>query len=338
MNDVLPPPAVLMHLAAGKFVTQALAAAAELKLAERLVDGPRTAAEIADAMGVHAPSLYRLMRALAAVDVLIHDDSDRFQLTAVGQLLRSDVPGSFRAMAMLLGRRWHHTAWASLAESVRTGESAFLKMYGVPHFEWLRANPEEGAIFNEAMTGLTGVAADAVARAYQFSDVTKIADVGGGHGLFLSKILRANPHANGVLFDLPHVAEGAKKLLDDAGLSARCEVLSGDFFTSVPAGCDAYLLKHVLHDWDDARCEKILNNCRAAMAPGGRVLVIEMVVPPPGVPSFARLIDLEMLAISSNGKERTEHEFAELFANAGLVLARVVPTQSPYSVLEAFRA
>jgi SAM-dependent methyltransferase len=240
-------------------------------------------------------------------------------------------------MAMLLGRQWHHTAWASLADSVRTGESAFIKVYGVPHFEWLQANPEEGAIFNEAMTSLTGVAAGAVTQAYEFSGVARIADVGGGHGLFLSKILRANPHASGILFDLPHVAEGAERLLGDAGLIARCQVLCGDFFTSVPAGCDAYVLKHILHDWDDARCERILSNCRAAMAPGGRVLVVEMVVPPPGVPSFARLIDLEMLTISSNGKERTEREFAELFAKAGLVLARVVPTQSPYSVLETFR-
>jgi SAM-dependent methyltransferase len=338
MDNILPPPAMLMHLVAGKFVTQALAAAAELNLAEQLVDGPRTAQEIAGPMGVHAPSLYRLMRALAAVGVLTQEDGDRFALTAVGQLLRSDAPGSFRAMAMLLGRQWHHTAWASLADSVRTGESAFIKVYGVPHFEWLQANPEEGAIFNEAMTSLTGVAAGAVTQAYEFSGVARIADVGGGHGLFLSKILRANSHASGILFDLPHVAEGAGRLLGDAGLIARCQVLCGDFFTSVPAGCDAYVLKHILHDWDDARCERILSNCRAAMAPGGRVLVVEMVVPPPGIPSFARLIDLEMLAISSNGKERTEHEFAELFAKAGLVLARVVPTQSPYSVLEAFRA
>jgi O-methyltransferase domain len=142
----------------------------------------------------------------------------------------------------------------------------------------------------------------------------------------------------GIVFDLPHVAEGARKLLGGVGLSARCEVLCGDFFTSVPAGCDAYILKHVLHDWDDARCETILSHCRDAMAPGGRVLVLEMVVPPPGVPSFVRLIDLEMLTVSSNGKERTEREFADLFAKARLSLARVVPTRSPYSVLEALRA
>ena len=338
MDTILPPPAMLMHLAAGKFVTQALAAAAELSVAEQLVDGPKTAQEIAGAMGLHAPSLYRLMRALAAVDVLTQNDGDRFTLTATGQLLRSDVPGSFRAMAILLGRRWHHTAWASLVHSVRTGESAFLKVYGVPHFEWLQANPEEGAIFNEAMTSLTGVAADAVTQAYDFSGVAKIADIGGGHGLFLSKILKANPRTSGILFDLQHVAEGARKLLGEAGLSARCEVLSGDFFTSVPAGCDAYLLKHILHDWDDARCEAILRHCCDAMAPGGRVLVVEMVVPPPGVPSFARLMDLEMLAISSNGKERTEREFVDLFAKAGLLLAHVVPTQSPYFVLEALHA
>ena len=337
-SDSLPPPATLMHLVAGKFVTQALAAAAELNVAEQLVDGPRTAQEIAGAMGVHTPSLYRLMRALAAVGVLTQDDGERFALTAVGQLLRSDAPGSFRAMSMLLGRQWHHTAWASLAHSVRTGESAFLQVYGMPHFKWLQANAEEGAIFNEAMTSLTGVAADAVTQAYDFSRVAKIVDVGGGYGQFLSKILRANPHTSGILFDLPHVAEGARRLLTAAGLNARCQVLCGDFFTSVPAGCDAYVLKHILHDWDDARCERILNHCRDAMAPGGRVLVVEMVVPPPGVPSFSRLIDLEMLAISTNGKERTEREFADLLAKSGLALARVVPTQSPYSVLEALRA
>jgi hypothetical protein len=273
-----------MHLAGGKFVTQALAAAAELDVAEQLVDRPRTSDEIAGAMGVHAPSLYRLMRALAAVGVLTEDDGDRFALTAAGQLLRSDAPGSFRAMAILLGRRWHHTAWASLAHSVRTSESAFIKVYGVPHFEWLQANPEEGAIFNEAMTSLTSVAADVVTQAYDFSGIAKVADVGGGHGLFLSKILKANPGTNGILFDLPQVAEGARKLFADAGLSARCEVLCGDFFASVPAGCDAYVLKHVLHDWDDPRCETILTRCRDAMAPGGRVLVVEMVVPPPGSP------------------------------------------------------
>jgi hypothetical protein len=183
-SDTLPPPATLMHLVAGKFVTQALAAAAELNVAEQLVDGPRTAQEIAGVMGVHAPSLYRLMRALAAVGVLTQDDGERFSLTAVGQLLRSDAPGSYRAMAMLLGRQWHHTAWASLAHSVRTGESAFLKVYGVPHFEWLQANAEEGAIFNEAMTSLTGVAADAVTQAYDFSRVAKIVDVGGAMAYF----------------------------------------------------------------------------------------------------------------------------------------------------------
>jgi len=338
MNSVPPPPALLMQLVAGKFVTQALAAAAELSVAEQLIDGPSTAQEIAGTMKVDAPSLYRLMRALAEVGVLTEDDDNRFGLTDTGQLLRSDVPGSFRAMAILLGRQWHHTAWASLARNVRTGESAFLKVYGVPHFEWLQANPEEGAIFNEAMTSITTVAAAAVTQAYDFSGLAKIADIGGGHGLFLSKILKANPRTNGILFDLPQVAQEAKKLLSDAGLSARCEVMGGDFFTVVPGGCDAYLLKHVLHDWDDAHSETILRHCRDAVAPGGRVLVVEMVVPPPGVPSFARLIDLEMMAISSNGRERTEREFANLFARAGLALTRVVPTQSPYSVLEALRA
>jgi O-methyltransferase/methyltransferase family protein len=262
MINPRPPPAMLMHLAAGKFVTQALAAAAELNMAEQLVNGPKTALEIAKTIEVHAPSLYRLMRALAAVGVLAEHDGNRFALTATGQLLRDDVPGSFRAMAILLGRLWHHTAWASLAQSVRTGESAFIKVFGVPHFEWLQTNSEEGAIFNQAMTSLASVAADAVTQAYDFLGLTRIADVGGGHGLFLSKILKTNSHMTGVLFDLSHVAEGARKLLGDAGLSARCEIICGDFFTSVPAGCDAYILKHVLHDWDDTRCETILSRCR----------------------------------------------------------------------------
>jgi hypothetical protein len=235
-------------------------------------------------------------------------------------------------MAILLGRQWHHSAWASLAHSVRTGKSAFLEVYGVPHFDWLQANPRRRRDLQRSDDELDGVAADAVTQAYDFSRVAKIVDVGGAMASFSRKILRANLRTSGILFDLPHVAERARRLFDDAGLRARCEILilSGDFFTSVPAGCDAYVLKHILHDWDDERCETILSHCCDAMAPAGRVLVVEMVVPPPGVPSFARLIDLEMLTISSNGKERTEREFADLFAKAGLALERVVdPPSSP---------
>ena len=337
-NQELPPPALLMQLLSGSLVAQAISTAAQLSIADQMADGAKTAAEIARSVSVHAPSLYRLMRALAMVGVLVEHEGERFTLTPVGECLRSDVPGSQRSMAIMLGRPWRLATLGELPHCVRTGESAFPQVFGETIFDWFAKHPQEGAIFNDAMTSGSAPTSEGVAKAYDFSAFDRIAEIGGGHGLLLAAILRAHPATRGVLFDLPHVAEGAPKILEQAGVAARAEVVGGSFFDAVPAGCDAYVMKHIVHDWDDARCVTILGRCREAMNANGKVLVVESVVPGRGVPSFAKLLDLQMLVTTHGGKERTEHEFADLFARAELKLTRIVPTPYRVSVIEATRA
>lgn len=335
----LPPPAQLMNLIAGKTITQAIGAAASLGVADRLAGGPRTAGELASELGVHAPSLYRLMRALTVPGVLEEAMDGRFSLTPMGALLRSDVPGSLAAFARFFGEGWHSQLWADLAACVKTGEGAPRRVLGKPGFEWLMEHPREYQIFNDAMTCFTGMEVAAVVEGYDFSGLEKIADVGGGHGALLAGILQATPGGRGVLFDLPQVVAGAREILGRSGTLERCELVGGDFFKTVPAGCDAYVMKHIIHDWDDDRCVAILGLCREAMAPGGRVLVIEQILPPPGVPAFAKLLDLEMLVVTEGGRERTEKEYAALFERAGLRLSRSVPLPpSPIAIVEAHRA
>ena len=337
-NQELPPPAVLMQLLSGSMVAQAISTAAQLNIADHMAGGARTAAEIAQSAAVHAPSLYRLMRALAMVGVLVEHEGERFTLTPVGECLRSDVRGSQRSMAVMLGRPWRMATLAELPHCVRTGEGAFPKVFGENVFDWFAKHPEEGAIFNGAMTSGSAPTSEGVANAYDFSAFKRIAEIGGGHGALLAAILRAHPATRGALFDLPHVAEGARKTLEEAGVAARAEVVGGSFFDAVPAGCDAYVMKHIIHDWDDERCVTILSRCREAMNPGGKVLVVDSVVPARGVPSFAKLLDLQMLMTTDGGKERTEGEFAELLAKADLKLSRVVPTPYRVSIVEATRA
>ena len=333
----IPPPAQLMNLIAGKMVTQAVATAAELGIPDQLAAGPRTAAELATAIGAPEDTTYRLLRALSLVDVVRESDGRSFTLTPVGTFLRSDVPGSLGAMARWIGAGFHHELWAELTHCVKTGENAVKKVHNQTNpFVALREHPDVAALFNGAMTGFSSVIANAVVAGYDFSYAKRIADVGGGHGYTLSAILDANPAASGVLFDLPEVIAGAPAIL--GRLAARCEIVGGDFFKSVPAGCDAYVYKHILHDWSDDHCVTMLRHTVSAMAPGGRVVAVEHVVPPPGVPSFGKLLDLEMLVVTDGGRERTESDFAALFAKAGLKLARIVPLQAPVSVLEATRA
>jgi hypothetical protein len=331
----LPPHAVLLNLANGQLATHAIAAAANLKIADILKDGPRSAQEIAELVGAHDRSTYRLLRALASIGVLEEQSGQMFSLTTVGDCLRTDLPGSLSGAAKFFGAGWHTTALSNLLHSVKTGESAFEQIYGEGVFEWLSKHKEEGACFNEGMTGLSKFDSEAVARAYDFAGLNKIADLGGGHGLFLAAILSANPGLSGLVYDLPGVVDGAKRVVTEAGLNSRCEVTAGDFFKTVPAGYDAYILKYILHDWDDDSCVTILKHCAKGLNPKGRVLVVEQVIPPNGEPSFANLIDLAMLTMTTAGRERTESEYVTLFAKAGLTFVRTVRTDSPASVIEA---
>jgi len=331
----MPPQAQLMNLITGRFMTQSVGVVAELRLADHLKDGPLGADELARRAGAHGQSVYRLLRALSMVGLFTEHEGHRFSLTPAGELLRTDVPGSLAGMARFMSQGWHAQAWAEMPASVRTGEPGFVAAFGVPMFKWFADHPPEAQIFHDAMTAFSGALAQAVLAVYDFSRFATIADIGGGHGTLLAAILAKAPAAKGAVFDLPQVVAGASRTLEKSGVAARCQTIGGDFFASVPAGYDAYVLKHIIHDWSDVAAIKILRSCAAGLNPGGRVLLVEMVVPPPGVPSFAKMLDLEMLVMTEGGRERSEAEFRALFAEAGLELERIVPTQAPVSVIEA---
>ena len=300
----------------GYWISQMVHVAAKLGLADLLADGPRTADELAAATGTHARSLYRLLRALASVGVFSEADDGRFAQTPLSESLRRDVPGSQWAMAVMMGDEHYH-AWGDLLESVRTGQTAFDRLYGKPLFDYLGEHPEQAEIFDAAMTSIHGRETQAVLDAYDLSGVGVLADVGGGNGSNLIGILGRYPEMRGVLFDLPHVVERAAANLERAGLASRCQVVGGDFFGPIPVEADAYLLRHIIHDWDDEKAGLILRNIRTAMPEGARLLVVEHVLPPGNEPSFGKLLDLNMLLLPG-GVERTEEEFRRLYEAVGL--------------------
>lgn len=328
-----PPNLTLMQMIFGKWVSQALSVVARFRVADHLAGGPKTASELAQMTDTQPGPLYRVLRALGSVGVLTEDAAQRFALTPVGEYLRSDVPGSLRAIATYCGDPWSWQAWGGLADGVRTGRTPFDRVFGQGPWEYLKAHPDEAATFNEGMTGFSQQAAGPVVKAYDFSRFGTVVDVGGGHGALLSAILKANPGVRGVVFDMPQVVEGAGPALRAAGLADRCTTGGGDFFQEIPAGGDAYLLKHIIHDWNDEKAAAILRTCRRAIRPTGKLLLVEIVIPPPGEPSPGKLLDLEMLVIC-DGKERTEAEYRTLLASAGFRLTRVVPTDAPVSIVE----
>ena len=338
LPNALPAATQLVEMILGKARTQLIAIAAELGIADLLVDGPRSIEELAETAGAHAPSLYRVMRALASLGVFAEIQPRVFALTPLAELLRDDAPGSLRSYAVMHGSECFFRPWSQLLHGVRTGESAFEKTFGTGLFDYLQQHPGESAAFNDAMTSISRQQAVAVCDAYDFSDFGTIVDVGGGHGLLLGAILKAHPSAMGLLHDLPSVVEGARASIEAEGLNDRCRIVGSDFFRDVPGGGDAYIMKFILHDWDDVRAGKILKNCREAMAPGGRALVLEAVIPPGDAPFVGKLGDINMLVLTQGGRERTEAEFGDLFASAGLRLTRIVPTASHVSVIEGATA
>ena len=332
-----PPEAVLSQMLAAPLVTQALRVAAELRIADLLAQGARSVDELAAETGAHAPSLYRFMRALASCGVFAETNEARvFELTPTAELLRSDVEGSMRALALFMGADWHWQVWGDAVYSARTGKVAWEHVHGKEAFPYLTEHVGAARVFNDAMTSLSKMVAKAVVAAYDFSSVGKLADIAGGHGSLLAAILRANTHVRGLLFDVPQVIEGALERLEAEGVAERCELVPGDFFRGVPEGADAYLMKHIIHDWDDARALAILKNCHRAMPETGKLLLVEMVVPPGNEPHFAKIQDLEMM-LSPGGLERTAEEFRQLFAAAGFELTRIIPTASPMSVIEGVK-
>src|SRR5262249_10733719 len=310
---------------------------AALGLADAMADGPRTSADLAAAVGAHPDSLHRLMRALVALELCAMGDDGRFELTPLGACLRSGTRDSVRSWALLMGDRvW--LSWARLVDCVRTGDAVPSLEGKATPFDDMSANSEAYAIFSEAMVELTRHMAGAVAASYDFSGIRTIVDVGGGYGALLPPILAANPEMRGIVVDLPGCREGAQRLFAKAHIAERCEFVAQDMFEAVPAGADAYIIKSVIHDWDDERSVVILRNCRAAMRASARLLVVEVVVPDrPGTSPLDQMIaggDLNMMVVTG-GKERTESQYRALLEAAGLTVARIVPTPAAMSVIEA---
>ena len=333
----LPPPMAMMQLLFGKQLTYSLSGVARLGVADHMDGTARPVEEIAAKCGAHAPSLYRVMRMLACFGVFKEGPPRHFALTPVGELLKTGAPGSLRYMAMMFGEEFSTRAYEHIAECLRTGGDGVSEAYGKQIWEVLAERPGQCETFQRAMTNSTSVAAEAIVEAYDFSGIKRLADVGGGHGLLLASILRANPNMQGVLFDLPEVVrsvpEGAF-----AGCEGRIAVEEGSFFARVPDGCDAYIMKHIIHDWSDEHCRNILRLMREKLPKNGHVLICEMVVSDEEGPTPAKMLDIEMLVMTVGGKERTPEEFRELFASCGLRLGRIVPTGRPLSVIEAVLA
>ena len=326
----------MTRMITGAWISQMVHVAARLGIADRLAEGPKTVEELAQATETHARSLFRLLRALGSIGVFSEDAEGRFRTTPLGECLRSDVPGSQWAMALMMGEE-HFQCWGDLLESVRTGQPAFDRLYGKPIFEYLGEHPEQAKVFDAAMTSIHGRETQATLDAYDFSGIGVLADVGGGNATNLIAILDRYPDMRGVLFDLPHVVERARRNLEAAGVIDRCKPLGGSFFDAIPVQADAYFLRHIIHDWDDEKAGLILGNIRQAMPPGARLLVVEHVLPPGDEPSFGKLLDLNMLLLPG-GVERTEAEFRRLYENSGFRLTRIVPVEGDLSVIEGEKA
>jgi hypothetical protein len=323
-------------MATAYWVSRAVYAAAKLDLADRLAKGPRTAAELAAETGMHAPSLHRLMRTLAALGVLAGAGSDRFALTPLGRALQTGAPGSARASVLTLGGPLMWRGFGEIMHSLETGRPGFDKAFGMPVFDYLAGHPDEASLFSETMVGFHGDEPATVADAYDFSPFGTVVDVGGATGNLLAAILARHAAPRGILFDMPHVVRDAPALLKSRGLDGRVSIQSGSFFDGVPQGGDAYVLSHVIHDWTEEQCLTILGHCRAAMRPGGRLLIVEMVLPEGDGMHPGKLLDITML-VMPGGQERTAPEYGELLGKAGFRLERVVPTASAVSVVEAVR-
>lgn len=330
-----PPQQVIAEMQMGMWVTQAVAAAARLGIADALAQSqPQESTTLAHAVGAEATALARLLRTLASLGVLSQPTPQQYALTPVGELLRRDSPGSMRDWLIAETDTPHWQAWGKLHESVRSGQPMVSQLFGMPIFEYYATHPEERDVFSRAMGNFSVIAAQGIVQQYEFSHARHIVDVGGAHGDLLLAILQANPHAHGTVFDLPHVAEAARQAIRARGDHGRCEVRGGNFFEAVPPMGDIYLLKAILVDWKDAEAVRILQNCRTAITPDGKLLVIEMVLPDDNHPSPAQLLDLNML-VMTGGQVRTAGEYGALLEQAGFRLNRIIATGSPYQVMEA---
>jgi hypothetical protein len=334
-QDQHAPQSQLNRMAMAYGISRLLRVAVELNLADHVAGGHNTAEDLSRITGTHAASLYRVMRALANQGIFNEDTAQCFSLTPLGEALKTDAPGSVRSSVLMLTGDLLSKAMDQLLYSVQTGKTGFERAFGMPLFEWLETHPEDSSLFSETMACHHGTEHAAVAASYDFSPFPIIVDVGGATGHLLAQILSRSPEPRGILYDLPHVVSRATALLESFGLTDRVRIEPGSFFERVPPAGDAYLLSHVLHDWAEEQCLIILENCRRAMKPGSRLLIIEMVLPGGSAPHAAKRLDISMLVLTG-GQQRDEREYRELLSKAGFRLARVVSTESPTSIVEAF--
>ncbi|HEU5408530.1 MAG TPA: methyltransferase [Nitrospira sp.] len=333
----LPPHAQLVQMGTAHWVSHILYVAAKLGLADHLGKGPTHADDLAAVTNTHSPSLRRFLRTLGHLGLVTEDNAGRFSLTTLGAALKNGAPGSARAAILTLASPIMTQGWGHLLESVQTGKPGLEQAMGMPIFDWLAQHPEEASLFSETMVSFHGTEPSAVAAAYDFSGMHMIVDIGGATGNLLATILDQYPTPHGILYDLPHVLRDAPALLKSRGVADRVTIESGSFFDRVPTGCDAYLLSHIIHDWTEAQCLTILGHCRRALAPAGRVLIIEMVLPEDNAPHPGKMLDMMML-VGPGGQERTIPEYRQLLDKAGLRLTKVVPTDSAVSIMEAISA
>jgi hypothetical protein len=336
MSHQIPPAAQMMQFVMGSWVSQIVGAGARLAVADHLAAGAKTAEEVAQRAGANPDAVFRLMRALASLGIFTMSGRE-FSLTPLGETLRADVSGSMRAFAIAETDHVHWQSWGRFPNAIKEGRKMSAEAVGMEPWEYYAKHPQDAEQFSRAMSGISGLATAPVLASYEFSAKAKLVDVGGAHGALLRGILEKYPASTGVLFDLPHVVEGSKNEIERLGLGGRVEVVGGDFFKQVPAGGDIYLLKHVLHDWDDAKCVSILETVKKAMKPTSRVLVVEFALPEDATPSPAHFMDLNML-VMLDGRERSPAQYGALFADAGLRLSRFIPTPSPMGIAEAVLA
>ena len=330
----LPPHVQLIQMGTASWVSAIVHAAAKVGIADQLSSAPRSAAELAGPMGLDAPTLHRFMRTLSGLGILSEREGQRFALTALGEALKTDAPGAARATLLSFGSPAFTRAWEKMVYSLETSKSGFTEASGMPLFDYLAKHPDEAALFSQAMIGLNSAEPPAVAEGYDFSRFDMIVDVGGATGNLLAEILSRHAGPRGILFDRPHVVKDAPAVLKARGMESRVTIEAGDFFERVPAGGDAYVLSHIIHDWTDDQSVTILSHCRRGIRPNGRLLIVETVLPPGDTPHLGKIYDMVML-VFPGGQERTELEYASLLDRSGFRLSRVVPTASAVSIVEA---
>jgi hypothetical protein len=334
----MPPQIMILQMMNAYRLSQSISVAAQLGIADLLKDQPKSVNELAAQTATHPQALYRLLRALASFDIFRELDAQQFELTPRAALLQSDVSGSLHGYASVMGTQWHWQMWQEILHSVKTGESGFEKVYGMGFEEYYQQNPQVAKDFDAAMTGALTLSDRAILGSYDFSGFQRIVDIatgGQGDGELIASILLQNQNAKGVHFDTASRISKAKAVVASKLLGDRCELIAGDFWKSVPAEADAYIVKNLIHDYDDIKAQKILSNIHQAIASNGKLLVVEMIVPEGNEPSLAKILDVEAMIMTPGAKERNAQEYRQLFTESGFEVTRIIPTKSPMSIIEA---